>query len=98
MGDGVSRPMTGIRGAGYPGTASGQRRPFDPLNQAAARNVSSPGLDAKREETPEEKIKNLERKVRFHEITYNNSSAVVSTQCKDLGCGILYILWVFYER
>ena len=25
MADGVNRPMTGIRGAGFPGTASGSR-------------------------------------------------------------------------
>ena len=64
MGDGVSRPMTGIRGAGYPGTASaGQRGTFDPLNQAAAaRGVVSPGFEAKKEETPEEKIKAMEKK------------------------------------
>jgi len=61
--------MTGIRGAGYPGTAQG--RPggtigglFDPLNQAArAAASSSSGLEKKAEETPEEKIKSLERRV-----------------------------------
>lgn len=65
MGDGVNRPMTGIRGAGFPGTASGSRSSavFDPLNQAARARGGSPGLDAKREETPEDKIKNLEKKV-----------------------------------
>ena len=65
MGDGVSRPMTGIRGAGYPGTASGQRGNFDPLNQGSAgsRSAISPGLDTKREESPEEKIKIMEKKV-----------------------------------
>ncbi len=63
MGDGVSRPMTGIRGAGYPGTASGSRgaSAFDPLNQAA-RN-SPAGLESKKEETPEEKIRSMEKKV-----------------------------------
>jgi len=34
--------MTGIRGAGYPGTAAGGRGLFDPLNQAA-RGTGSPG-------------------------------------------------------
>ena len=70
MNDGVSRPMTGIRGAGYPGTAAGQRvgksaggANFDPLNQSATRTVGSPGIDARREETPEDKIKKLEKKV-----------------------------------
>ncbi len=70
--DGVSRPMTGIRGAGYPGTAAGGtsagRRgvSFDPLNQAAQRSDGSPGLDAGREQTPEDKIKALEKKVRLN--------------------------------
>ena len=67
MGDGVSRPMTGIRGAGYPGTASAGQRggAFDPLNQAASAGGStvSPGFEAKKEETPEEKIKAMEKKV-----------------------------------
>jgi intraflagellar transport protein 88 len=66
--DGPARPMTGIRGAGYPGTASGRTATagglFDPLNQAArAASTSSSGLEKKAEETPEEKIKSLERKV-----------------------------------
>ena len=66
--DGVSRPMTGIRGAGYPGTAAGGRPgggvAFDPLNQAGpGRSVNSPGIDGKREESPEEKIKLMEKKV-----------------------------------
>ena len=65
MADGVNRPMTGIRGAGFPGTASGSRTSgmFDPLNQAARARGGSPGLDKSREETPEDKIKNLEEKV-----------------------------------
>ena len=71
----VSRPMTGIRGAGYPGTATGSgsggaagglggggKAMFDPLNHAA-RSTNSPGLDQAREETPEDKIKGLEKKV-----------------------------------
>ena len=62
MADGVNRPMTGIRGAGYPGTAQGTRGVFDPLNQAN-RAVSSPGVEGRPEETPEEKIKALEKKV-----------------------------------
>ena len=68
--DGVSRPMTGIRGAGYSSIAGA--RPgttFDPLNQATATSATgsraSPGgLEAaKKEETPEEKIKAFEKKV-----------------------------------
>ena len=73
MADGVNRPMTGIRGAGYPGTATGggagaRRGVFDPLNQAvksAGSGGSPAGLDnSRRDETPEDKIKSLERKVK----------------------------------
>ena len=70
MADGVNRPMTGIRGAGFPGTASGSRTSgmFDPLNQASRARGGSPGLDKSREETPEDKIKNLEKKVKLFAI------------------------------
>ena len=69
VGDGVNRPMTGIRGAGYTGTATGVRRGvFDPLNQAvksAGSGGSPAGLDnSRRDETPEDKIKSLEKKVK----------------------------------
>ena len=72
MADGVNRPMTGIRGAGYPGTAAAggsanRRGVFDPLNQAvksAGSGGSPAGLDnSRRDETPEDKIKSLEKKV-----------------------------------
>ena len=36
---------------------------FDPLNQAARGASGSPGLDGRKEETPEDKIKVLEKKV-----------------------------------
>ena len=41
MADGVNRPMTGIRGAGYPGTAGagGRGGAFDPLNQVWKKNL-----------------------------------------------------------
>ena len=77
MNDGVNRPMTGIRGAGYPGTAAGsgsanRRGVFDPLNQAvksAGSGGSPAGLDnSRRDETPEDKIKSLEKK--GNKITY----------------------------
>ena len=81
MTDGVNRPMTGIRGAGYPGTAAGggsasRRGVFDPLNQAvksAGSGGSPAGLDnSKREETPEDKIKALEKKVKtFRKVGLN---------------------------
>eukprot|EP00095_Tigriopus_kingsejongensis_P002884 maker-scaffold52_size450388-snap-gene-3.25 protein:Tk02884 transcript:maker-scaffold52_size450388-snap-gene-3.25-mRNA-1 annotation:"unnamed protein product" len=63
--NGVNRPMTGIRGAGYPGTASGVRPgTFDPLNQNKSGSASglaprlNQGLDT---ESPEEKIKHIEK-------------------------------------
>ena len=81
MTDGVNRPMTGIRGVGYPGTAAGggsasRRGVFDPLNQAvksAGSGGSPAGLDnSKREETPEDKIKALEKKVKtFRKVGLN---------------------------
>ncbi|XP_046992118.1 intraflagellar transport protein 88 homolog isoform X2 [Schistocerca americana] len=57
--DGVNRPMTAVRGAGY--TSQRQTQLFDPLNQAA----SSPSaqLEMKKEDTPEEKAKKLERTI-----------------------------------
>ena len=65
-GEGPARPMTGIRGAGYPGTAAGARGPaavmFDPMNQARQTSASA-GLERQLEETPEDKIKGMERKV-----------------------------------
>ena len=69
MNDGVNRPMTGIRGAGYTaaGGSANRRGVFDPLNQAvksAGSGGSPAGLDnSRREETPEDKIKSLEKKV-----------------------------------
>ena len=48
-----------------PGTATGSRSAglFDPLNQASRGASGSPGLDGRKEETPEDKIKHLEKKV-----------------------------------
>ncbi|XP_041663689.1 intraflagellar transport protein 88 homolog [Cheilinus undulatus] len=57
--DGAARPMTAVRAAGY--TSSLVRgSAFDPLGQARG---PAPPLEAKNEDTPEEKIKILERKV-----------------------------------
>ena len=91
MADGVNRPMTGIRGAGFPGTAAGSRTGglFDPLNQAARARGGSPGLDARREETPEDKIKSLEKKV----------NELIEESCFASGRGIIlykYILGIFF--
>ena len=54
--------MTGIRGAGYPGTAQGARGVFDPMNQANKVSTSA-GLERQTDETPEEKIKSMEKRV-----------------------------------
>ncbi|TPX58753.1 hypothetical protein SpCBS45565_g07909 [Spizellomyces sp. 'palustris'] len=61
---GMARPMTSVRAAGYssrgrPGMAAGQA--FDPFNQGGG--TPSAGGYHKLEETPEEQIRNLERKV-----------------------------------
>ncbi|XP_033125013.1 intraflagellar transport protein 88 homolog [Anneissia japonica] len=56
----TARPMTAVRGAGY--SSAGRGQVFDPLNQAASRGPAPP-LEAKAEDTPEEKIKQLEQQV-----------------------------------
>ncbi|XP_028291648.1 intraflagellar transport protein 88 homolog isoform X2 [Gouania willdenowi] len=60
--DGAARPMTAVRAAGY--TSSLTRgvygMTFDPLGQSRG---PAPPLEAKNENTPEEKIKILEKKV-----------------------------------
>ncbi|XP_058800592.1 intraflagellar transport protein 88 homolog isoform X2 [Phymastichus coffea] len=54
----LSRPMTAVRGAGF---TSAARQAFDPLNMGSAmRNFPS---EAEKEETPEEKIKQAERRI-----------------------------------
>ncbi|XP_069680565.1 intraflagellar transport protein 88 homolog [Periplaneta americana] len=57
---GVARPMTAVRGAGY--TSASSQRQFDPLNQAV-KLPATPQLETKREDSPEEKIRKLERKI-----------------------------------
>ena len=75
----MNRPMTGIRGAGYTGggaksgTSAGRKGLFDPLNSSAGTRGTgggspagldgSAGAGGRREETPEDKIKALEKKV-----------------------------------
>lgn len=61
--DGVNRPMTAVRGAGYTSNrvGSGSSQMFDPLNQAAS--GPAPPLETKKEDTPEEKIKKAERRI-----------------------------------
>ncbi|XP_070567544.1 intraflagellar transport protein 88 homolog isoform X4 [Ptychodera flava] len=55
---GVARPMTAVRAAGY-SSAGNRGASFDPLNQRGP----APPLETKNEDTPEEKIKQLEKKV-----------------------------------
>ncbi|KAM3862431.1 intraflagellar transport protein 88 homolog isoform 2-T2 [Diretmus argenteus] len=57
--DGVARPMTAVRAAGYTSSLT-RGSNFDPLGQSKG---PAPPLEAKNEDTPEEKIKNLEKKV-----------------------------------
>ncbi|XP_075967580.1 intraflagellar transport protein 88 homolog isoform X3 [Anarhichas minor] len=56
--DGAARPMTSVRAAGYTSLTRGST--FDPLGQSRG---PAPPLEAKNEDTPEEKIKILEKKV-----------------------------------
>ncbi|KAM8857880.1 intraflagellar transport protein 88 homolog isoform 1-T1 [Synchiropus picturatus] len=57
--DGAARPMTAVRAAGYTSTLT-RGATFDPLGQSRG---PAPPLEGKNEDTPEEKIKNLEKKV-----------------------------------
>ncbi|CAJ0929151.1 unnamed protein product, partial [Ranitomeya imitator] len=57
--DGAARPMTAVRAAGFT-KASFRGSPFDPLGQTRG---PAPPLEAKSEDTPEEKIRHLEKKV-----------------------------------
>ena len=82
----------------YPGTAAGHttaagggRRGanFDPLNQAAsAKSDSGSGLDSGREQTPEDKIRALEKKVRHLKVVHFLNRFLKElkniNQCKDL--------------
>uniref|UniRef100_A0AAR2M018 Intraflagellar transport protein 88 homolog n=1 Tax=Pygocentrus nattereri TaxID=42514 RepID=A0AAR2M018_PYGNA len=57
--DGAARPMTAVRAAGYSSSLA-RGSTFDPLGQSRG---PAPPLEAKNEDTPEEKIKILEKKV-----------------------------------
>ncbi|XP_026150890.1 intraflagellar transport protein 88 homolog isoform X2 [Mastacembelus armatus] len=57
--DGAARPMTAVRAAGYTSSLA-RGSTFDPLGQSRG---PAPPLEAKNEDTPEEKIKILEKKV-----------------------------------
>ncbi|CAG2228978.1 IFT88 [Mytilus edulis] len=71
----MARPMTAVRAAGY--TSFGNRGAgFDPLNQSGP----APPLEPKPEDTPEEKIKQLEKKVNelIEESCFANSTGDLS--------------------
>lgn len=57
--DGAARPMTAVRAAGYTSSLT-RGSTFDPLGQSKG---PAPPLEGKNEDTPEEKIKILEKKV-----------------------------------
>ncbi|XP_024919372.1 intraflagellar transport protein 88 homolog isoform X3 [Cynoglossus semilaevis] len=57
--DGAARPMTAVRAAGYTSSLT-RGSTFDPLGQSRG---PAPPLELKTEDTPEEKIKILEKKV-----------------------------------
>ncbi|XP_044072263.1 intraflagellar transport protein 88 homolog isoform X9 [Siniperca chuatsi] len=57
--DGAARPMTAVRAAGYTSSLT-RGSNFDPLGQSRG---PAPPLEGKNEDTPEEKIKILEKKV-----------------------------------
>ncbi|XP_075054953.1 intraflagellar transport protein 88 homolog isoform X2 [Mixophyes fleayi] len=57
--EGAARPMTAVRAAGFTKTAY-RGSGFDPLGQARG---PAPPLEAKNEDTPDEKIRQLEKKV-----------------------------------
>ncbi|XP_017786261.1 PREDICTED: intraflagellar transport protein 88 homolog [Nicrophorus vespilloides] len=55
--EGVNRPMTAVRGAGY----TSQKQMFDPFNQAAM--TPAPALEIQKDDSPEEKIRVQELKI-----------------------------------
>ncbi|XP_073439157.1 intraflagellar transport protein 88 homolog isoform X2 [Dendrobates tinctorius] len=57
--DGAARPMTAVRAAGFT-KAAFRGSSFDPLGQSRG---PAPPLEAKNEDTPEERIRHLEKKV-----------------------------------
>ncbi|KAM8802552.1 intraflagellar transport protein 88 homolog [Rhynchonycteris naso] len=73
--DGVTRPMTAVRAAGFTSAAL-RGSAFDPLGQARG---PAPPLEARNEDSPEEKIRQLEKKV----------SELVEESCVANSCGDL---------
>ncbi|XP_008066175.1 intraflagellar transport protein 88 homolog isoform X2 [Carlito syrichta] len=73
--DGVARPMTAVRAAGFTRAAL-RGSAFDPLGQSRG---PAPPLEAKPEDSPEEKIKQLEREV--NELV---EESCIANSCGDL--------------
>ncbi|XP_060626937.1 intraflagellar transport protein 88 homolog isoform X1 [Anolis sagrei] len=73
--DGVARPMTAVQAAGYT-KASSRGAAFDPLGQSRG---PAPPLETKNEDSPEGKIKQLEKKV--NELVEESS---IAHSCGDL--------------
>ncbi|XP_072332932.1 intraflagellar transport protein 88 homolog [Scyliorhinus torazame] len=71
----VARPMTAVRAAGY-SSAAYRGSAFDPLGQSRG---PAPPLETKNEDTPEEKVKNLEKNV--NELI---EESCISNRCGDL--------------
>lgn len=57
---GQARPMTAVRAAGYTSVQRAPNVPFDPLNKTRG---PAPPLESKGEDSPEEKVKILEKQV-----------------------------------
>uniref|UniRef100_A0A8D2D5E2 Intraflagellar transport protein 88 homolog n=1 Tax=Sciurus vulgaris TaxID=55149 RepID=A0A8D2D5E2_SCIVU len=73
--DGVTRPMTAVRAAGFT-KASLRGSAFDPLGQSRG---PAPPLETKNEDSPEEKIRQLEKKV--NELV---EESCIANSCGDL--------------
>ncbi|XP_044524241.1 intraflagellar transport protein 88 homolog [Gracilinanus agilis] len=73
--DGVARPMTAVRAAGFTKAAL-RGSAFDPLGQSRG---PAPPLEAKNEDSPEEKIRQLEKKV--NELV---EESCIANSCGDL--------------
>ncbi|XP_048388465.1 intraflagellar transport protein 88 homolog isoform X1 [Stegostoma tigrinum] len=71
----VARPMTAVRAAGY-SSAAYRGCTFDPLGQSRG---PAPPLETKNEDTPEEKVKNLEKTV--NELI---EESCIANRCGDL--------------
>nr|XP_032621612.1 intraflagellar transport protein 88 homolog isoform X4 [Chelonoidis abingdonii] len=73
--DGIARPLTAVHAAGYTKAAL-RGSVFDPLGQARG---PAPPLEMKNEDTPEEKIRQLEKKV--NELV---EESCIANSCGDL--------------